>query len=182
MSATARSGLSPHRRTPWRTGLVAAAACGLVLAGCAGLGGVRPVYGPVPGSVGLQLDAPPAAVTRAAAEEIQHAGLLVQWISPEEGYVETQWYHLATRESSREPAFRDLDRVVKIRLFADPTAGKTRLAAECVTAMLVDPSRPPRELERMVPEGHAGREVLTQILDRLRQRFPTRGDSSRTVR
>jgi hypothetical protein len=160
-----------HRR------LVAAAACGLALAGCAGLGGVRPVYGPVPGSVDLRFDAPPDAVTRAAGEEIQHAGLLVQWISPEEGYVETQWYHLATRESSQEPAFRDLDRVVKIRLFADPTAGKTRFAAECVTATLVDPSRPPRELERMVPEGHAGRELLTQILDRLKQRYPTRGDS-----
>jgi hypothetical protein len=166
-----------------RRGLVAAAACGLALAGCAGLGGVRPVYGPVPGSVDLRFDAPPDAVTRAAGEEIQHAGLLVQWISPEEGYVETQWYHLATRESSREPAFRDLDRVVKIRLFADPTAGKTRFAAECVTATLVDPSRPPRELERMVPEGHPGREVLTQILDRLKQRFPTRGgDSVRTAR
>lgn len=182
MSAAARSGLPRHRGAPWPTGLVAAVACGLALAGCAGLGGVRPVYGPVPGSVGLQLDAPPTAVTRAAAEEIQHAGLLVQWLSPEEGYVETQWYHLSTRESSREPAFRDLDRVVKIRFFADPTAGKTRLAAECVTTMLVDPSRPPRELERMVPEGHPGREVLTQILDRLKQRYPTAGRDSTTAR
>ncbi len=181
MSAAARSGLSRHRGAPWRRGLVAAAACGLAIAGCAGLGGVRPIYGPVPGSVGLQFDALPDAVTRAAAEEIQHAGLLVQWISPEEGYVETQWYHLATRESSQEPAFRDLDRVVKVRLFADPTAGKTRLAAECVTATLVDPSRPPRELERMVPEGHPGREVLTQILDRLKQRFPAAGDSVQTA-
>lgn len=144
----------------------------LALAACASLGGVRPVFGPVPGSVGLQLDATPDAVTRAAAEEVQHAGLRVQWLSPEEGYVETLWYDLTTHESSSEQPFRDLDRMVKIRFFADPTAGKTRLVAECVTVSLVDPSRPPRELERMAPEGHAGRELLTQLVDRLKRRFP----------
>ncbi len=144
----------------------------LALAACVGLGGVRPVYGPVSGSVGLQLNTAPDVVTRAVAEEVQHAGLRVQWLSPEEGYVETLWYNLSTRESSQEQPFRDLDRVVKMRFFADPTAGKTRLVAECVTVSLVDPSRPPRELERMAPEGHAGRELLTQVVDRLKRRFP----------
>lgn len=143
----------------------------LALAACASLGGVRPVYGPVPGSVGVLLNAAPDAVTRAAAEEVQHAGLRVQWLSPEEGYVETLWYDLSTHESSPEQPFRDLDRVVKMRFFADPTAGKTRLVAECVTVSLVDPSRPPRELERMAPEGHAGRELLTQVVERVRRRL-----------
>lgn len=141
------------------------------LASCASLGGVRPLYGPVPGSVGLLIEAPPDAVTRAASEEVQHAGFSVQWLSPEEGYVETQWFNLSTRQSSTEQPFRDLDQIVKIRFFADPTAGKTRLVAECVTVAMVDPSRPPREMERMAPEGHAGRELLAQVVDRVRRRF-----------
>jgi len=147
---------------------------GAALAACAAMGGVRPRYGPVPESISLLLNAPPDAVTRAAAEEVQHAGLRLQWLSPEEGYLETQWYDLGSHESATEPRFRDLERTVKIRLFADPSAGKTRLVAECVYTTLVDPSRQTRELERMAPAGHAGREVLQQVLDRLGRRFPTR--------
>jgi len=135
------------------------------------MGGVRPGFVPVPGSVNLLLDAAPDAVTRAAAEEVQHAGLRLQWLSAVEGYVETQWYDVRSRTSSAEPLSGDLDRTVKIRLFADPTAGKTRLVAECVVTSLVDPSRPHRELERMAPDGHAGRELLQQILDRVTRRF-----------
>ena len=162
------------RRLVW----VAAAT---TLAACAGLGGVRPFYGPVPGSVGLQLADAPDAVTRAAAEEVQHAGLVLQWMSPTEGYVETQWFNVTTRASTLSPDFGDLEHSVKIRFFADPTAGKTHLAAEVVTTYAVDPSRPQRELERMAAEGHPGREVLTQILNRLKQRFPG-ADSTGTRR
>lgn len=164
-------------RTGSRLPLFAVAA----LAGCAALGGVRPLYGPVPGSVALELNAPPDAVTRAAAEEVQHAGLALQWISPAEGYVETQWFNVTSRVSTPEADLRDLAHTVKLRFFADPTAGKTRLAAEAVTTYAVDPSRPQRELERMAPEGDPGREVLTQVVDRLKRRFPM-PDSSRTGR
>ena len=156
-------------------------ALALLLAGCAALGGVRPYYGPVPGSETFLLNALPDAVTRAAAEEVQHAGLALQWISPAEGYVETQWFNVTTRVSTPDPDLRDLEHTVKLRFFADPTAGKTRLAAEAVTTYVVDPSRPQRELERMTPEGHPGREVLTQVVDRLKRRFPM-PDSSRTAR
>ena len=156
-------------------------ALALLLAGCAALGGVRPYYGPVQGSETFLLGALPDAVTRAAAEEVQHAGLALQWISPAEGYVETQWFNVTTRVSTPDPDLRDLEHTVKLRFFADPTAGKTRLAAEAVTTYVVDPSRPQRELERMTPEGHPGREVLTQVVDRLKRRFPM-PDSSRTAR
>jgi hypothetical protein len=152
-----------------------------LLAGCAALGGVRPYYGPVPGSETFLLNALPDAVTRAAAEEVQHAGLVLQWISPAEGYVETQWFNVSTHVSTPDPDLRDLEHTVKLRFFADPTAGKTRLAAEAVTTYVVDPSRPQREMERMTPEGHPGREVLTQVVDRLKRRFPM-PDSTRTAR
>jgi hypothetical protein len=161
----------------------AVAVCAIALAGCAGLGGVRPNYGPVPGSVAFVVTALPDAVTRAAAEEVQHAGLQLLYSSAEEGYIETQWYSLTTRASSLEPDMRDLEHSIKVRFFCDPTAGKTRVVAEVVTSYAMDPSRPTRELERMAPEGHPGREVLTQILDRLKRRYPAAaGDSVRTAR
>ena len=109
------------------------------------------------------------------------AGLVLEWMSPAEGYVETQWFNVTTHASALAPDIGDLDHSVKIRFFADPTAGKTRLAAEVVTTYAVDPSRPQREMERMAPEGHPGREVLTQILNRLKQRFPG-ADTTRTPR
>jgi hypothetical protein len=172
---TAGAARFPRRVSARGTTLLAAA---VSLAGCAGLGGVRPYYGPVPGSVTLLFTAAPDAVTRAAAAEAQQAGLVVQWLSPEEGYVETQWFNVTTHASTPAPDLGDLDHCVKIRFFADPTAGKTRLAAEAVTAYAVDPSRPQRELERMAPEGHPGREVLTQLLDRLKTRFPNPTDTT----
>jgi hypothetical protein len=172
-AAPLRSGTAGHR--------IVRLATAATLAACAGLGGVRPFYGPVPGSVSLQLAAAPDAVTRAAAEEVQHAGLVLQWMSPTEGYVETLWFNVTTRASAPSADIGDLEHSVKIRLFADPTAGKTRLVAEVVTTYAVDPSRPQREMERMAAEGHPGREVLTQILDRLKQRFPGT-DSTRTAR
>lgn len=152
------------------------------LAACTGLGGVRPMYGPVPGSVALVLADSPDNVTRAAADEVQQAGLRLQWMSVEEGYVETEWFNVTTRVSTPQPDLGDLEHSVKVRFFADPTAGKTRLAAEAVTTYAVDPSRPQRELERMAPPGHPGREVLTQILDRLKTRFPIVTDTARATR
>jgi hypothetical protein len=159
------------------------AAGALALVGCAGLGGVRPNYGPVPGSVAFVVEAQPAAVTRAASEEVQHAGLQLLYSSAEEGYLETQWFSLVTRTSSLEPDLHDLERSIKVRFFCDPTAGKTRVVAEAVSSYAVDASRPGREMERMAPEGHPGREVLTQILDRLKRRYPTAArDTVRAVR
>jgi hypothetical protein len=142
------------------------------VAACAALGGVRPYYGPVPGSIGAVLSATPDVVTRAAAEEVRRAGLAIQTVSAAEGYVETQWFDIRARTSSPRSDIGALDHGVKLRFFADPTAEHTRLAAEAVAAYAVDPSRPAREMERMVPEGSPGMVVLTQILGRLKARFP----------
>lgn len=138
--------------------------------GCASFGGVRPRYGPVPGSLLLQLDPQPDAVVRVLATEVQTAGLRLVFVSPEEGYLETEWYNLGTRQSE-QPGARDLDRVVKLRFFADPVAGKTRLLAECVNRIVYDPSMPERELERMVPDGSPGRTLLDDILRQARRRL-----------
>jgi hypothetical protein len=125
----------------------------------------------VPGSLTLQLDGLPDSVIRAAAHEVRSAGLAVTRWSAAEGYLETDWYDLTTSRSvdTRAPGF---DHIVKVRLFADPTGGKTRLAAECVVRIAYDPSEPPRDLERMVPDSTPGRLLLNRLVDRLKTVFP----------
>jgi hypothetical protein len=110
-------------------------------------------------------------VIEAAARELRAAGLGVAVADPAEGYLESSWYDLA-RKVSVSGRGRDLDQIVKLRFFADPTAGKTRLAAECVRRIAVDPSEPERDLERMVPDSTPGHVVLDSIVGRLKVAYP----------
>ena len=135
------------------------------------LGGLRPRFGPVPGSIGFELETQPEAVIATAASEVQAAGLRVDVVDPAEGYLETAWYDLGTRAPVPATA-RNLDRLVKLRFFADPLAGKTRVAAECVQRIADDPSEPERDLERMVPDSTPGRVLLDSIIARLKAAYP----------
>jgi hypothetical protein len=149
-------------------------------AGCARLGGLRPRYGPLPGSITLELEAQPDVVIETAAREVVAAGLKVARSDPPEGYLETAWYDVRRRRTVSAAA-RDLDRVVKLRFFADPTAGHSRLSAECVRRIAYDPSEPERDLERMVPESGPGRALLDTVVARLRVAYPlpeTKGNTS----
>jgi len=140
-------------------------------AACAHFGGVRPVYGPLPGSVTVLLDAAPDAVIAAAQREVRTAGLAVVSVAADEGYLETQWYDVVSKRTVDARA-GDFDHIVKLRLFADPTAGKTRLAAECVRRIAYDPSEPERDLERMVPDSTLQHALLDSLLARLKVVFP----------
>jgi hypothetical protein len=141
---------------------------------------VRPVYGPLPGSVSLLLDAAPDAVIVAAQREVRAAGLEVASVAADEGYLETEWYDVVAKRTvdARAP---DLDHIVKLRLFADPKAGKTYLAAECVRRIAYDPSEPQRDLERMVPDSTPAHALLDSLIARLKIVFPPprpRGDTA----
>lgn len=138
---------------------------------CAHFGGVRPVYGPVPGSLSLQLDAVPDNVIVAAVNEVRAAGLTVARVAADEGYLETEWYDVLTKQSVSARA-GGFDHIVKVRLFADPTAGKTHLAAECVVRIAYDPSEPERDLERMVPDSTPAHAILDSLVARLQVVFP----------
>jgi hypothetical protein len=133
---------------------------------CRSFGGVRPRYGPVPGALLLEVRPSTDSVIRALAAIVREAGFGVRTVAPREGYLETGWLDLRTRVA-REPGAGPLDPVVKLRFFADPVAGRTRLLAECVHRFRVDPSLPDRELERMVPDSHQGRAVLDSVLARI---------------
>jgi hypothetical protein len=105
------------------------------------------------------------------ARIVRADGLAVTLADPAEGYLESGWFDLGTKRPAGARA-RDLDRVVKLRFFADPTAGHTRLAAECVRRIAWDPSEPERSLERMVPDSTPGRALLDSVLVRVKTAFP----------
>ncbi len=132
---------------------------------------MRPVWGPLPGSVAVHLDAAPDAVITAAEREVRAAGLKVVAIAADEGYLETEWYDVLTKRTVSARAM-DLDHIVKLRLYADPTAGKTRLVAECVRRIAFDPSEPERDLERMVPDSTPQHALLDSLVARLKVVFP----------
>ena len=124
---------------------------------------MRPRYIPVPGALMEVLTLPAADATDTLAAAVQRAGVGVAAVERREGYVESRWFDVARRAPTSDP-FDHLDRIVKLRFFADPVAGHTRLFAECVTRIAWDPSVPQRELERMTDSTHAGRALLDTLL------------------
>jgi hypothetical protein len=111
----------------------------------------------------LLIDLPTGAATESLATSLGRVGLPVRTSEPREGYLESQWFDVQAHRATREP-FGRLDSIVKLRFFADPAFGHTRLFAECVVRVAWDPSVPPRDLERMPPTGHPGRALLDSVL------------------
>lgn len=136
-----------------------------VVSGCRSFGGERPRYEPLPQSVRLTVDQVASALIVSLDSSLRAAGLGVAHSAPREGYLESEWFDAVTRVRSPQP-FND-GNVIKLRFFADPEQGRTRLLAESVVRIAWDPSVPQRELERMAPEGHAGRVLLDSLLTSL---------------
>src|SRR5579859_3886632 len=134
----------------------------LLLAACA-TGGVRPRFGPEPQAVMMLLDLPASVVTESLTTSLVRVGLPVRTSEPREGYLESVWFDVAAHRPTGDP-FSRLDSIVKLRFFADPAFGHTRLFAECVVRVAWDPSVPQRDLERMPPAGHPGRVLLDSVL------------------
>lgn len=146
-------------------------ATAVVLAACAA-GGLRPSFAPLENAATLEVSATPAQViSTAQAELLKEQGLQVQWISEAEGYLETQWYNVQTR-SSGNISTGALDQSVRFRIWADPASeGTSKVTAEAVWMRGWDPSRTEREQESMVPDAHPGGQILTRVLNTLRQEF-----------
>lgn len=135
----------------------------------------RPPFLPYPQALVTVVDAPPPRVVPEAAGWIISQGLRVEWSSPRDGYVETAWYNVRTRQSVEghaDPA--DLLNSVKIRCWADPNVpGKSQLTVEAVYRPLLDPSRPERDLEQVVPQGSDGYRIAQQLVEAMQQKFGT---------
>jgi hypothetical protein len=145
---------------------------GLILAGagCAS-GGLRPSYEPFPNARVDTVNAAPAAVIQELATRIGGENMRPQWSSPEEGFLETQWFNVVTQESGVTDRGNP-ERVVLLRFFVDPLeGGKSRVTSEAVTKRTTDPSVMPRDQEMIVPSDTAGDRLLGRVLNGLRERF-----------
>lgn len=113
-----------------------------------------------------------AEVVPEAAAWLESQGLRPERASQTDGYVETAWFNVRTRQSTRGSDPRDLLHTIKIRCWADPyVPGKSQLTVEAVYRPLVDPSRPERDLEVIVPEGAEGARLTQQLLDAMKEKF-----------
>jgi hypothetical protein len=133
----------------------------------------RPAFLPYPEAPHVILDGRRDRVTAEAQAWLAGEGLGIEWVSGLDGYLETAWYDTRARRSlpGRGEGGNQLD-LVKIRCWADPDApGKTRLTVEAVYRPILDPSRPERDLEVVVPQGHDGARLAERLLEEMKKKF-----------
>jgi hypothetical protein len=141
---------------------LAAAALTLVAIGC-GAVNARPYLTPLPEAPVDTVDTEAQDLIGELAALVTAEGLGIRLVSPSEGYLETEWYNVDSRQTV-SPSAGDIQRVVLLRFFADPLGrGETRLVSEAVVVRALDPSLPRRENEMMVPPGHPGDTLLQRI-------------------
>ena len=143
-----------------------------VLAAAACASGVRPGYSPFPQATVDTVSATPVQTIQELTQGIGNEAIQIQWSSPEEGYVETMWYNIVSRESGVTDRSNP-ERFIKLRFWADPVGTtQTVVTAEAVTFRTTDPSIVyERDKEMLVPPGHAGQQILERVLERLRERY-----------
>jgi hypothetical protein len=121
----------------------------------------RPDFLPLPEAPAGAVDASPRQLVPEIRAWLTGAGQRVAVESVRDGYVETAWHAV---EPARPP--------VKMRVWVDPfTPGASRVIVEVVHRPFVDPSRTPRDLEALVPQGHAGRALGEGLIAAMRKRF-----------
>jgi hypothetical protein len=145
---------------------------GVILLGAAcASGGLRPSYEPFPQARVDTVNAAPAAVIQEINARLGAENMRPQWTSPEEGYLETQWFNYMTQESGVADRANP-DRVILLRFFVDPIeGGKSKVTAEAVYKRTTDPSVMPRDQEMMVPAGHPGDNIMQRVVRGVRERF-----------
>ncbi|HET7789823.1 MAG TPA: hypothetical protein VFK78_03425 [Gemmatimonadales bacterium] len=136
-------------------------------------GTTRPAFLPYPEALTAIVNAPPARAIAEATGFFAGEGVQVSFVNPADGFLETTWYDTRTHRSAPGNAeSADLSSTVKIRCWADPDVpGKARFTVEPVYRPALDPSRPERDLEVMVPIGSDGYRIAQRLLAELAQKF-----------
>ncbi|HXV87440.1 MAG TPA: hypothetical protein VD793_12095 [Gemmatimonadales bacterium] len=151
-------------------GLAGAQLIGLLAVGACTAASVRPTLRPLPGARVDTIPGQPDSVVHRLTAALEAEGLEVRLRSPVEGYVETAWFDLAARRS-RAPEHLASERVVKVRVWADPLPpAETIVILEAVHRTETDPSQPGRELEAVVPPGHPADSLVQRLLALLEPR------------
>jgi len=144
----------------------------LLLAACTPITS-RPAFLPYPQALVAIVDYSAPQIVPEAMGWLASQGLRVEWSSPRDGYVETAWFNVRTRNSMTgqgDPG--DLLDTVKLRCWVDPNApGKSQLTVEAVYRPMLDPSRSERDLEVIVPEGSDGHRIAAQLIEAMKQKF-----------
>jgi len=135
----------------------------------------RPDFMPLPEAPSVVLYARPPRVAAEVQAWLTAQGLQVELANTQDAYVETAWFEPRSKRSirgDRDPG--DLAGTFKIRCWADPDApGKSRLTVEAVYRPVLDPSRPERDLEVLVPPGHEGAKLVERMIDELKKKLGT---------
>lgn len=153
-----------------RSTLAALAGAAVFAVACAA-GGVRPGYDPFPEARVDTLNAAPPAVIQEIVARVNAENMRPNFVSPEEGFLETQWFDVVAQRSGVSDR-GNADRIILLRFWADSLeGGRTRLTSEAVIKGNPDPSVLPRDQEMMVPPGHAGARTLDRVIAGAKERF-----------
>ena len=134
----------------------------------------RPDFLPSPQALSGAVDATRQQLVPEIATWLGAAGLAVASRSERDGYVETRWQRAESPAppAAAEPRTPSAALPVKVRVWVDPyIPGTSTVVVEVVHRPFVDPSRRPRELEVVVPPGHAGYLIGERLIEAMRRRF-----------
>lgn len=131
----------------------------------------RPGLVPLPEAAGTEVRLPPREATRHLAEALRADSVPIRRVAIRDAYLESGWFDTRTRRPAG--AGRALGPgVVQVRAWADPARpGSSQLVVETTYRPLLDPSLPPRELERQVPRTHPVAADVEGVLRRLVERY-----------
>jgi hypothetical protein len=158
----------PHALARRLVGLSSSAAVPVIVLLAAACGSVRPYVRPLPGAPTDTLPVEASQLINLLGGVLVGEGLRLRVVSPEEGYLETEWYDLEQQRPVSERT-RTPHTVIRFRFFADPLSEEeTVLISEGVYRLTLDPSVPEREREVLVTGDHPGQEMLERIWSTVR--------------
>jgi hypothetical protein len=134
----------------------------------------RPYFPPVTGAPQAEIRLDAKNATTALADVLRSDSLPVTTVVVRDGYLETAWFQVGTREVAHGRRL-GLD-IVQVRAWADPTRlGYSRLTVETVYRPLADASLSPRDLDRQVPPDHPVAVRVTEIMTELVKLYSPEG-------
>ncbi|MDZ4674686.1 MAG: hypothetical protein SGI84_09535 [Gemmatimonadota bacterium] len=130
----------------------------------------RPAFLPLPAAATAELELPVAVAVDVIAEALRKDSIPVAETNVRDGYLESGWFLAQDgTPTSRRPLGVE---VVRVRGWVTPgRVGHTDIQVETVYRPMADPSRPERELDRLVPPDHPVARRLEGTLARLVTEF-----------
>jgi hypothetical protein len=131
---------------------------------------IRPNIRPFPLAAVDTVRGNPTVVLEAARDAVVQLGMQLSRSSPQEGYLETRWFDVASHQSYGEN-FRP-QRLVRTRVWTDlVTPIETQVVVETVLRSTIDPSVPGREVELVTAPGTPGDSLTQAVRTALKKRF-----------